>query len=68
MHPSSLRMFIAVAVCGSVVGCNSNDVNNPKMPEIAPVKIQVDTVVPKAVGDARSPYGASKKYQDMMNH
>jgi len=68
MYPSPLKLFSCLVACGSLVGCNGGDVNNPKMPDIPPAKIQVDSSVPKGRGDGGQPYGANKKYQDMMNH
>jgi hypothetical protein len=66
MRRASLRITLGLLVFGPSMGC-TGEVNNPKMPEIAPVKIQVDTTAPKGRGEGGQPYGASKKYQDMMN-
>jgi hypothetical protein len=55
-----------LAPCCGVLGCTSG-ADNPKMPDIPPAKIEPDTKVPPSPGTAKEPYGASKKYQDMMN-
>ena len=62
LGPSLVLVLLA---CGGLAGCNAPD--NPKMPDIAPVNIKKDTAVPNSEG-GRQPYGASKKYQDMMNN
>jgi len=67
MFLSSLRIFACLVACGSLVGCSGGEVNNSKMPDLPPPKIEADTAAPKSRGDASQPYGASKKYQDMMN-
>jgi len=61
-----MAFSLAVLVpCGALVGCSGAD--NPKMPDIPPQQIKVDSAVPKTAGGGQ-PYGASKKYQDMMNN
>jgi hypothetical protein len=64
MNSSFLKTFSALMVCGCVVGCSAAD--NPKMPDVAPVKIEPNTTVPNTTGQEKQPYGASKKYQDLM--
>jgi hypothetical protein len=66
MSHSPLRIFSCLVACGSLVGC-TGEVNNPKMPDIPPTSVKVDSNVPKGRGDGSQPYGASQKYQDMMN-
>jgi len=66
MSPSPLRILACLVACSSLVGC-TGEVNNPKMPDIPPTQIKVDSNVPKGRGEGSSPYGASQKYQDMMN-
>jgi len=65
MSPSTPRVFFALIACCSLAGC-TGEVNTPKMPDVPPPKIEVDTSAPKARG-GDAPYGANKKYQDMMN-
>ena len=66
MNSSFLRPFLVLVLmtCGCLAGCNSPD--NPKMPDIPPSNIKADTSTPNSRGEGRQPYGASKKYQDMM--
>ena len=56
-------MTVAVLAPGLFLGCNTAD--NPKIPEVAPANITPDKEVPKT-GETKAPYGAAKKYQDMM--
>jgi len=58
-----LSLAVLAPPCGALVGCNTAD--NPKLPDVAPTAIKPDTSVPKTSGAGT--YGASKKYQDMMN-
>jgi hypothetical protein len=65
------RTVLSLAVlapCGALAlalaGCNSAD--NPKIPDVPPSTAKPDTEVPKAAPGAAT-YGASKKYQDLMN-
>jgi len=51
------------AFCATLIGCQGAD--NPKMPDVAPSTAPANTEVPKKVGTGQ--YGASKKYQDLMN-
>ena len=62
-----LRILACLVACGSLVGC-TGEVNNAKLPDIPPSQAKSDTSVPKSRGEASESYGASKKYQDMMNH
>jgi len=65
MPASYFRTLFVLMALGCVGGCSTGD--NPKMPDVPPQKITVDSTPPKNRGDGQSPYGASKKYQDMMN-
>jgi len=58
-----VAVSLVVPWCG-LSGCSQPD--NPKMPDVAPVKIEKDTTPPPTQG-GQPQYGASKKYQDMMN-
>ncbi len=64
MKPVLLGTLMTLMACGSLAGCNSAD--NPKMMDVPPPKIQPDTSAPPSQGASKEPYGANKKYQDMM--
>ena len=67
MSPFPLRILACLVACGSLLGC-TGEVNNPKMPDIAPTQVKVDSNVPSGRGDGSAPYGSSKKYQDLIKH
>ena len=65
MHRSLFRSSLVLMACAALMGCPSPD--NPKMPDIKPTVFKKDTTVPAGKGEG-GPYGASKKYQDLMKH
>jgi len=69
LKPLSSRFAVgfAVSLVTFMAGC-TGEVNNPPMPSVpSSVPAKVDTETPKT-GASKEPYGASKKYQDLMNH
>jgi len=59
----TVLLLALFAFCGTLVGCNGPD--NPKMPDVPPSTAPPNTEVPKTAGPGQ--YGASKKYQELMN-
>ena len=66
MNSTLLRILLVLVPCGLLPGCSSAD--NPTMVKVEAPKIEPNTATPKTRGSASEPYGASKKYKEMMNN